>query len=355
MKDKIYHLDIETKDTLIHTFSFDHNLKEEDLISLEENTKFYEKVNHIYFKEEIDIENIDKVRTLIETSNTLDDEKIEKYILIDYSNDELEKLLEINYLSPDTWHISYKRTDGIKDIYTITECRRLKDYFDKKITSSLKKLSQLEQIGTIYDIVKLLDYKDEKNTLLEINETNKTNSYGYNLLFQELLNRINISSYIEEAKSTERRYLTAIDINDDKYKINGIYLFDPFMDSIPSEEYEGNLRKINYNYFCLSFNKFHNTKYKDALSGILKIFYHINEKMFKDHLEEIKLFDDKYIEKLNKTFKLDYIELYNKIKSTDDLEKEVLFTIIKEINTNQELVDLIEKNYDLKQEEMYEE
>ena len=127
------------------------------------------------------------------------------------------------------------------------------------------------------------------------------------------------------------------------------------MDSIPSEDYDNDIRKINYNYFCLSFNKFHNTKYKDALSGILKIFYHINEKMFKDHLEEINLFDDKYIEKLNKAFKLDYVELYNRIKSSEDLEKETLFSIIKVINNNQEQLELIEKNYCLKQQEMYEE
>ena len=46
MSNKIYHIDHDIKDALIQTFSFDHNLSDDELIDLEENSVIYKNVNH---------------------------------------------------------------------------------------------------------------------------------------------------------------------------------------------------------------------------------------------------------------------------------------------------------------------
>ena len=364
MSNRIYHINNDIKHTLIQTFSIDHNLTNSELIDLEENANLYKEVNHIYFKDNIDIDSINNVKSILESSSVVDDSKIEKYILIDYSKDDLRKILDINYKNPTTWKVYYLRTDGVKDIYSVVEARELFDYFDKlKKEYDLDSFSIIEKICLIYDKVKLLDYKDVKNTLLEIINSGETNSYGYNLLFQELLNILEISLYIEEVKEKEkRRFISVVNINDDKYNIDGIYLFDPFMDSLSKKEYDNDLRRINYNYFLLSIDNFYNMIYKDSLSGILNIFYMPKEDMFKDHLEEVKLFDEKDIEKFIEVFGDDYLKIYETIKNTKEIDSNTLFSIIentlkkeKYLNIdNMDIIDLIKKNYIIKYNEMHE-
>ena len=355
MNKKIFHIDEDIKNTLIQTFSFDHNLASSELLDLEENATIYKNVNHIYFKDNIDLDNIYKIKSMLETSKTIDDKKIEKYILIDYSKEDLNKLLDINYLNPDTWKIYYLRTDGVKDIYSVTECRKLIKYLN---SLDINNLSLIEKICYIYDKVKLLDYKNNKNTLLEILEEGYTNSYGYSLLFQEYLNVFNIKSYIEKVKSNdENRYITVINIDDSKYDIHGIYLFDPFMDSLPKGEYDEYLRRINYNYFLLSIDLFHNSIYNDSITGILKIFYTFKEDMFKDHLEELYLYDKKDIDKFIKVFGNNYLNLFQKIKNTKEIDSITIFNIVENTLKKENLIDInmkiIKENYNIKHKEMY--
>ena len=363
MSNNIYHINKDIKDTLIQTFSFDHNLTSGEILDIEENANLYKNVNHIYFKDSIDIDSINNVKSILESSSVINDEKIEKYILIDYSKEELDKLLDINYMNPNTWKIYYTRCDGIKDIYSIVECRKLREYFNNFLKEyDLDSFSPLDAICLIYDKVKLLDYKDKKNTLLEIIEDNSTNSYGYNLLFQEFLDRINIKSYIEKVKSNENnRFISVVKIDDSKYKIKGIYLFDPFMDSLSKNDYDEIFRRINYSYFLLNIDSFHNTIYNESLSGILKIFINPKEDMFKDHLEELKLFDKKDIDRFNYVFGNDYLSLYKIVKNSTIVDISTLFKIIE--NTlnkagylnidNLEILELIKKNYNLKYIEMF--
>lgn len=355
MSNKIYHIDHDIKDALIQTFSFDHNLSDDELIDLEENSVIYKNVNHIYFKDGIDLVNITKVKSLLETSNLIDDEKIEKYILIDFNDSELEEVLDINYLNPDTWKISYIRYDKKVDIYSITECRKLINYFENFFKKQdLSNLSILEKICLIYDRVKLVNYKDVKNNLLSIIENNYTNSYGYTILFQEFLKRLNIDSYVEEVTSSDgNRFVIFINVNDVKYKIQGIYVFDPLMDSLDGE-YDDKLKDINYNYFCVGIKKYQNNNYDDSISGILRLFLFPNEMIFNDHIDEINLFERERIEKFVNYFGNSYIDIYNMINNTDLIDEDVLFKVIENIyKTGNDKLNIIKKNYFLREKEIF--
>lgn len=363
MESKIYHLNKDIKDTLIQTFSFDHNLENSELLDIEENAIYYKDVNHIYFKDQINIDNITKVKSMLEASTLIDDAKIDKYILINYNKEELNRLLDINYLNPDTWKVYYLRCDGIKDIYSVVECRKLREHFSNFLKEyNLDKFSNLEKICLIYDKVKLLDYKDTKNTLLEILEDKYSNSYGYNLLFQEFLEKLGIKSYIEKIKmQDEYRYISVVKIDDEKYNIHGIYLFDPFMDSLPIDDYDEVLRRINYNYFGLTLNSFNNTIYEESISGILKIFSNTKEDMFKDHLEELNLFSEEERNKFNNVFGNNYLEIYETIKKSEIIDINTIFQIIESTLKkakfltidNMEVLELIKKNYMLKYKDMF--
>lgn len=364
MNNKKYHIDNEIKNCNIQAFSFDHKLIEDELLTIEESLLSGEEIKEIYFKDEIDIQSIEQVKSILENSKSIDESKIEKYILVEYPISLLKEVLDINYLSPNTWKVSYIRTDGVKEIYSITKCRKIMEYFNNFIGEiDTKKLSMIEKICLVYDKVKLLDYKEEKNSLLEIIENEYTNSYGYNILFQELLSNMSIKSYIEKVKSNdENRYVTIIDINDDKYDIHGIYLFDPYSDSLPKTEYDENsIRKINYNYFCMSFNQLNKTIYKETISGIFKYFLVPKKKMFLDRIDELKLLDENEVNKLNNIFGFDYSNLYESVQNTEDIEERILFEVIN--NTlrfdnyktikNVNIIDIIKENYYLKKKEMY--
>ena len=331
---------------------------------MEESFLVCQNLNQIYFKESIDISSIEQIKSLLENNSSIDDSKIEKYILIDCSEKLLKQLLDINYLNPDTWKITYVRTDENKEIYSITERRKITEYFNNFLKEkNMEELSQLEQICLIYDHVKLLDYKEEKNNLLEIIEQEATNSYGYNLLFQELLNKVKIKSYIEKVKTNEEtRVISVIKIDDDKYGIHGVYLFDPYSDSLPKEKYSKNdIRRVNYNYFCMSFHSLNKTVYDEDLSGICKYFLAPKQSIFLDHVDEIRLFDEKDIAKFNNIFTNDYSNLYQKINDTKDIGEDVLFEVIEYILKldhylsfdNITTINLIKKNYYVKKEEMY--
>lgn len=364
MNNKKYHINNDIKNCNIQTFSFNHKVTEEELLTIEESLLTGESIKEIYFKEDIDIKSIGQIRSILESSKWVEDNNIEKYILIEYEMNQLNQILDINYLNPNTWKISYIRTDGAKEMYSITECRKIIEYFDTFITEiNNKDLSPLEKICLIYDKVKLLDYKDKKNSLLEIIEHEYTNSYGYNLLFQELLNRISIKSYIEKVKSSdENRFISIIEINDNKYDINGVYLFDPYSDSLPKSEYdEAIIRRINYNYFCISIKQLNKTIYKESITGIFKQFLVPRKSMLTDRLDELNLLDKNEIKKLNNVFGSNYESLYEKLNNTKEIDETKLFDIInKTINSSRKqtinninIIDIIKENFYLKKKEMY--
>lgn len=364
MNNKKYRINNDMKHCNVQAFSFDHKLTEKELFTLEESIVTVEFIKEIYFKDDIDVQSIEQIKSILENSKSIDESKIEKYILVEYPINILKEILDINYLNPDTWKISYIRVDGAKDIYSITEARKIMEYFNNFISQiNNKQLSMLEQICLIYDKVKLLDYQEKKNNLLEIIKNEYANSYGYNMLFQELLNNLSIKSYIEKVKSNEEdRYVTIIDINDNKYKIHGIYLFDPYSDSLPKKEYkEDNIRRINYNYFCMSLKQLNNTIYQESVSGIFKYFQMPKKSMFIDRAEEIKVLDRNKTNKFNHIFGDDHLSLYERINDTKEISETTLFEIINSIlrfsNNNAikniNMIDVIKENYYLRNKEMY--
>lgn len=122
-----------------------------------------------------------------------------------------------------------------------------------EISSQIEKynLSPLEQIIYAYDIVKNREYKeceedkDKPRDLNKIIESNYTVCVGYSNLLIAVLNNLNIKAMpLISTKTKHQRSM--VYIKDDKYKIDGVFVFDPTYDSRTNTEY------INkYNYFAI--------------------------------------------------------------------------------------------------------
>ena len=121
----------------------------------------------------------------------------------------------------------------------------------------------------------MLEYDDDSkyDRLSEIIGDGKATSYGYNLVYKELLSRCGIKSVIGKISSrNENNYINLVNVLDDKYNINGIYAFDPSMDTIYKNQYKNNLaRKLNYNFFCCTLEKLKAIYPKRSMQDFLRI------------------------------------------------------------------------------------
>jgi hypothetical protein len=152
-------------------------------------------------------------------------------------------------------------------------------------------------------------------------------------------------------------YLTIIDIEDSKYELSGIYVFDPSSDSIPKEMYKSDaIRKVNYNFFGLTLNQITNTKEEDKLLGVLNL-------LNGDSLEYFsRKIDSKEKKNLEESFGYDYKKIFERVKNTkkfkeDKLLEFLISTIHKEdfLGLNRNISDLLSNNYILRKKELFKE
>ena len=68
-------------------------------------------IRQIYFIGECDIDTVELIKSLLSISEYIDDETVEKYILVNFSEEELSKLLNGTYENPSTWQIIYYNND----------------------------------------------------------------------------------------------------------------------------------------------------------------------------------------------------------------------------------------------------
>lgn len=177
-------------------------------------------------------------KTIIEgTSISL---KEYKNILSRYKIDSLKELdIEINYQDQSN-------PISIEELYKTS-------LLVDEISSQIEKynLSPLEQIIYAYDIVKEREYKeceedkDRSRDLNKMIESKYTVCVGYSNLFIAILNNLNIKAMpLISTKIKHQRSM--VYVKDNKYKIDGVYVFDPTFDSKANSEY------INkYNYFAI--------------------------------------------------------------------------------------------------------
>lgn len=306
----------------IQTLSFDHPLTSSDLDEFKAIIFSLNNLSQIYFKDKIDLESIDKIKNLLSISGYVDDSKIEKYVVSDLSLENMEKLLGASYDNPTTWQVAYTKEDNNYVLADIPKCRELYSFLDRvKLIVKKEELTPFEVVLRVYDIVKSLEYDNSDilesiDLLPDIIKEKKASSLGFNKLFSFVLSELGYKTFLGSEKSSSGMDLaiTAVDIKDTKYQIDGIYLFDPSMDSLSKDIYEKEeIRMINYNYFGLKFSDIGYSTYGDFLSGAFGVLaiddydYSLEKRESKDRNL------NKELKRMEEVFGLSYQELYKRV------------------------------------------
>lgn len=188
-------------------------------------------------------------------------------------------------------------------------------------------LSELETVMVVYDIVKANEYK--KKSFDDPSLTRAVHNVvlgdgcvcaGFSNYFNFLLNELGIKSYpviLDHNNRITRHQRSIMYVNDKKYGVNGIYMFDPTYDCKKNDNYVN-----NYDYFLQSvsyFKKCFGDEYIDASSLGNHDVYTLLDTSNKD-LDDMELID---YGNLNKT--ISYLNRMcgkkNDYSSMFDLEK----------------------------------
>ena len=335
----------------------DHSLTP---IEIEEYKNLIFSLNNlqqVYFKDNCDIKTMETIKNLLTISEYIDDSNIEKYVLFNLSNEEKENFLNSNFENPDTWQIPYEKES---DNYTLTDIPRfrvLKNYVKKLIDNNL---SSVEEIMKVYDSVKMMDYKTDEEIiqLPLIVQENSADSYGMNKLFSYVLTEMGYKTFIGKTNQDgDASYVTLVLVDDSKYNIHGIYLFDPSMDTLSKEEYKKeDIRRINYNFFLIPLGFMEKLTFNDNLSGILSFLSIDDYNYSKEKIDNCKiprLLKEK--DKLLISFDKDYEDIYNIIKKSKkvDIDKIININDVLYKNKSENYNKMLKDNYSLRKDELF--
>jgi len=327
-------LNINKKVITMSNLSFDHPLSNIELLELQNLLISNISLGQIYFKDDVDIDTIEKVKLLLEGFPNINDASIEKYIMKDISNNDKDKIIDMNFLNIDSWNISYTKDENKYFITSISKYRKIEEWF-KSLSYELDSydLSLLDKVCFLYDKVKILEF--DSNTkydrIPEIISDNRATAYGYNLIFKEVLKLCGVSSIIGKISNIdEDNYVTLAIIDDKKYGLSGIYAFDPSMDTIFKDQYKNNFaRKMNYNFFGLTVNKLNKIYTKRSMQGFLKALSSDDINEFNHTINLCKIKNDvEEINMLEKTFDMSLKDIYNKSRSTSEIPPDTIISIM---------------------------
>lgn len=359
-------LNINKPVSMTSNLSFDHPLSCEELFNLQNLLISSFPLSQVYFKDDVDIQTIEKVKLLMEGVPGVNDSLIEKYIMIDISEEEKQTLLDMNFFNIDTWNVTYNKMNNRYSITSLSKYRTMEEWF-REVLSQVDddNLSLLEKLCYLYDRVKILEFDDNPkyDRLPEIISDTKATPYGYNLIFKELLSRCGIISVIGKISNKgEDDYITLATISDKKYGIEGVYGFNPSMDTIHKNQYKNNFaRKMNYNYFCITTNKLKNAYPKRSMQGFLRI-------IVSDDIMEFNHVSDLYHSKpstevdiIEKDMNLSLKEIYLQSNNTKDISNDVFISIITknlerypgDIYNKKMLTKVISDNYNARDSELF--
>ena len=346
--------------------SFDHPLSNEELFNLQNLLTSSFPLSQVYFKDDVDIQTIEKVKLLMEGVPGVNDSLIEKYVMKDISEEEKQTLLDMNFFNIDTWNVTYNKMNNRYSITSLSKYRKMEEWF-REVLSQVDddNLSLLEKLCYLYDRVKILEFddNDKYDRLPEIISDTKATPYGYNLIFKELLSRCGIRSVIGKISNNgEDDYITLAMISDKKYGIEGIYGFNPSMDTIHKNQYKNNFaRKMNYNYFCITTNKLKNAYQKRSMKEFLRI-------IVSDDIMEFNHTSDLYnakssteIDYIEKDMNLSLKEIYELANNTRDISSDIFISIITktlerypgDIYNRKVLTKVISDNYNARDSELF--
>lgn len=349
----------------VQNISFDHPLTSSEIDQFKAIIFSLNNLRQIYFKGTIDVESIEMIKNLLSMSGFVDDEMIEKYIVTIFSRDDLNRILSSNYENPATWQVAYDVDDNSFALADIPKCRSFYSYIDRiNLLSNVEGLSDFEKVLRVYDIVKMYDFSSDSSlnvSLPDIVESNIASSYGFNKLFSYILSNLGFSTFVGREKDSDgaEAYVTLVEIKDDKYHVDGIYLFDPSMDTLPKDTYKSeDIRRINYNYFGLNISDIDYSLYGDMLIGALGILA-INDFDYSD--EKRRANKDNLIAKefsmLHRAFLLKYDDLYRRVSESSPISFDTISLAIDNIyGENKNVEDygtLIRDNYDSRKSELF--
>lgn len=360
-------LNLNSRIVPISNLSFDHPLSDLEMNGLIETLSAPIALAQVYFKDDVDIDSIEKVKLLLEGLPNIDDAKIEKYIMKDIDNHEKEKINNMSFINIDTWNVAYSKEKNRYSITSLAKYRMVNEWIDRVIEEvNNPSFSLMDKVCSLYDKVKLLEYdsRAKYGRIPEIICDGKANSYGYNLLFKELLYICDIPAKIEKFKiDDEDNFITMVVINDDKYEIDGVYFFDPSSDTISHDQYKNNLAKrINYNFFAMTMDKLKSLKYDVKYFGILKALSSVDEIEFRYYLDNYReRNNDEEIENVEKVFGIDIENFYLKTINSNKVSGDKICTILAERVDNfpQNIVDkkfmikTISDNYEIRDSELF--
>lgn len=311
-------------------------------------------IRQIYFIGECDIDTVELIKSLLSISEYIDDETVEKYILVNFSEEELSKLLNGTYENPSTWQIIYYNNDKNYRLIDIPRYRSLRGFIQKLYDPSL---SPAEQILKIYDEVKMLEF-DESLTgdqVYNIMNDKRADDYGFNFFFCYILNKLGYNAAIgTKEEDGKRTYTTLVDVQDPEYKIDGIYMFDPSMDSLPKEKYEINdVRRMNYNFFMTPISLIERNTFGERFSGALA-YLGIEDLNFsvekKDTCRDNGVLRE--TEQLETTFGLSYDKLHERLWNTKEVPVEMIVLMCEKLYTEPHS-EILRDNYIIRKEELF--
>lgn len=345
----------------VQNLSIDHPLSCNEIDQYKALIFSPNRLRQIYFKDDVDIESIELIKDLLSISDYVDDSLVEKYIIKKFDDYSINALLDSIYENPSTWIITYDKNDMNYELADIPKCRRLINYIE---SLKNKDFSPLEQVLKVYDEVKLYDYVNQLDNSVNITSLiidKKGTSYEFNKLFCYLLNSLGFKAYVGLLKNNDNKksFYTIVDIKDDVYNIDGIYLFEPSLDNLPKNIYTNDdVRKMNYNYFGISLYDMNYLSKDDKLHGILSYIVVDDYDYCNEKIMELKSFElKKEYKTLMNTFNMSLIDLYSRIKNTNSIS---IYTIITAINSiygksssinNYEV--LLKENYNIRKNDLF--
>lgn len=341
----------------ITNLDFRTSLSKDDLEEVKRMLFSINTLMQVTFRDSARVKDIENLKYILEISPMCNDKKVEKMILRENSPEDIKDILSLSFLNPETWNISYQIKDGTYMLTSLPNFRIMEEYISIVLSCVDSSMSILEKVKEVYDFIKLLELSDNAGSRLpEIIKTRTANSLGFNLLFSEILKRIGISSYFGEVKrDTNTEYLTILNIDDDKYDIHGIYVFDPASDSIDKDLYKSDaIRKVNYNFFCRTLFEINGTNYDDKLDGAL---LYLTSDSFEYANRKIGERDKK---KLEESFGCSCYDVFEKVHKTKSLDDDVLLNLVIStvhkddfLGLNRDISELISNNYFLRKKEIF--
>ena len=342
----------------VQNISFDHPLNSEEIENFRLTIFNINNLENIYFKGNVDIKSIEKIKNLLLMSGLVEDKNIEKFITSsNITNEELKTFLQSSFENPETWNIAYKRENNNFLIANIPSVRKLIIYIDD-IKKHTEEYTNFEKVMYIYDLLKMynIDEKSKKDYITQIEEK-CSNIMDINTIFSYILDEVGIKNFVGSIKSEDKKYsIILVEIMDLKYNLNGLYLFNVVFDNLPKEEYKNeDVRRVNYNFFGLKVEDYDYSINYDTLTGILSYFSNSN---YEYSFEKVKFIKDKEtnnsLKKMMNQFNDSFEGIYKKLWDIrditfDDIERsrEVLYKDSKEYN------DMVKENYNLRREELF--